>query len=971
MNQARSDCGTPCATTCKTKCRSGSGRRVPCIPWVLAALLFAFLTPARAEWRPRPAEPGETIGVYVSNGDNELLYTSPPVESPAAIDDFLDIIHEVYGAKILFWRGGEIEQIVAHCVRRPASRSHGEWIEWLEHLTHEVGTTAHAVAGAHKRGMEVWGVAALLNHGGGAHVDAGKGYGPLIIESKLRVEHPEWVPIDRYGIRRMSGPICLAYPEARAALVTMFVDIAVKAGYDGLMFHTYSEQFHARFDDEFGFNEPVVRDYARRFGVDIFANDRPYDVHALAHLRGEYLTALFRELRAALGERGIKLGLMLDSVTPHYPQRWGVSDLRVTGRIIADWQRYVDEALVDWLWVNYNGPQHETVNRVLGHVERAQRPCGIIMMHSDRYPPEYQHFRRRGVARVLPSAYKHFHWGYLEPQPAAALDGDDFIAKLSVLHQMSAGQTPFEIDRAIKATRDPHLYVRRMAVALLGEKGKGNAAARAAAEACLHDPENGVRTYAVNALVRIGDASSIDRVYAMLADPARSTYMLKNVAVPWSLQTLPDERTPDLLRGLCSEHEVVRAATLEACRAGVLRPGVVESAIRLTSDASFDLRWRAARVLGRFPALQEAKEALFRLLDDPHAVVRSMAAVQLGSSHRTHTRWVGPAHLRLVRKLIGMFSRYGDQCQDDDAQWGWRCIGDALMSLGPRGEAALRRFLAQDADKALAARAWDVLHVKLSAYKFVKITPKEAHQGYRQHPRVRTGVPGPPALVSEPAMMPYLIHDLETDLKPSGPSKIIGDSRHETGKWHTFSKDYPDLRIRGTKRGDANTRYARVIRGQGLLECSRSDYLPTSGRARVQVDLLRESGDSDLGVLFTAPANRWRGSTLQVRLDSKGVVQFMDSKRRWHATPTQVPVGQWVTLVMDVDLDDRRYSISMDSGAEAVHCGDVAPFACEHPLGALIFYPNGTEDNRTGVDNVRVTVSNPAHGLPRAGTAQR
>jgi len=907
----------------------------------------------------------------VSNGDNELLYTSPPVESPAAIDDFLDLIHRVYGAKILFWRGAEIEQIVAHCVRRPASRSHGEWIEWMEHLTHDIGTTAHAVAGAHLRGMEVWGVAALMNHGGSAHVDACKGYGPLIIESKLRVEHPEWTPIDRYGIRRMSGPICLAYPAARAALVEVFVDIAVKAGYDGLMFHTYSEQFHARFDDEFGFNEPVVKEYARRSGVDLFANDRAYDVHALAHLRGEYLTALIRELRAALSKRGIKLGLMLDSVTPHYPQRWGIRDLRVTGRIIVDWQRYVDEALVDWLWVNYNGPQHETVNRVLAHVERAKRPCGIIMMHSDRYPPEYQHFRRRKVARVLPGSYKHFRWGYLEPQPASALDGDDFIAKLSVLRQMSAGQTPFELEQVIKATRAPHLYVRRTAVALLGEKGKGNAAAKAAAEACLHDPENGVRTYAVHALVRIGDKASIDRIYTMLADPARSTYMLKNVAVPWCLRTLSDERTPDLVRGLCSEHEVVRAAVLEACRAGVLRPGVVEPAIRLTSDASFDLRWRSARVLGRFPASQGAQDALFRLLDDPHPVVRNMAALQLAGSHRTHTRWVGLKHLRLVRKLIARFRRYGDQCQDDDAHWGWRCIGEALVNLGPRGEDALRQFLAQDRDRALAERAWDVLYVKLNAYKFLKITPEQAHQGYRQHPRVRASVPAPPATIPEPVMMPYLAHDFETGLKPAGPSKIIGDSRHETGKWQTFSKDAPAPRIRTTKRGDADARYARVIRGQGLLECSRSDYLPSDGRARVVVDLLRESPDSDLGIFFTAPADRWRGSTIQVRIDTKGVVLFMDSKRRWHATSTQVPVGRWITLALDVDLDGRRYRVAVDSGAGAVPCGDEAAFALHHPLGVLIFYPNGAEGNRTGVDNVRATVSNPAHGLPRARSAQR
>ena len=653
----------------------------------LAVVVISLIRPAEAEWRPRPAEPGESVYVYVSNGDNELLYTSPPVESEAAIDDYLDIICRVYHAKRLYWRGAQIEQIVNRSVQRPESRSHGEWLQWMGYLKNEVKTTQYAVEAAHARGLEVWGVAALLDHGGAAHVGTGKGYGPMAVELRERVEHPEWVPIDRYGIRRMSGPLCLAYPAARRALVELFTEIATASGYDGILFHTYAEQFHARFDDEFGFNEPIVKAYEKRFGVNVFANDQPYDVHAMAHLRGEYLTALVRELRTSLRQHDIGLGLMLDSVTPHYPQRWGLYDMRVTGRIIVDWPRYVDEQLVDQLWINYNGPQHETVNRVLAHVEQAETPCEVIMMHSDAYPPQYQHFRTRGVSRVMPGSYDHYHWGYLGPQPVTAMDGTDFIAKLSVLHQMRTDQTPFDLHRAIDLIDDPHVYVRRMAVDLLGEKGADSAEARAAVETCLNDPENCVRTYAARALIRLGAPGGIDRVYGMLAD--NGTYMLKNVALPWNLQTLPVDRTPDLTRGLRSPHEVVRAAVLEACRSGPLRPDVVPVTVGLAADRSFDIRWRATRVLGRFPASEPARSALLKLLDDPHPVVRSMAALQAGGMSRTNTEWVGPEHLRLVPSITKLQTRLhktsGIRWQD----FHFACLR-SLSILGFVGNAAAR-----------------------------------------------------------------------------------------------------------------------------------------------------------------------------------------------------------------------------------------------------------------------------------------
>jgi len=387
----------------------------------------------------------------------------------------------------------------------------------------------------------------------------------------------------------------------------------------------------------------------------------------------------------------------------------------------------------------------------------------------------------------------------------------------------------------------------------------------------------------------------------------------------------------------------------------------VQAVIEQAAAPSFRVRWRAARVLGRYPKDENARAVLIKLLDDPHPVVRNMAVLNVAGIYRTNTRWIGSEQLDMVRGLADRFARYGAQCTDDGASWAWRCLGEALLNLGPRGEEALRAFLAQDTDEVLAERAWDVLYVKLNTYKFLKTTAKEAAQGYRQHPRFRPAAPSQPGTLSEPQMMPYLIQDFQQRPSPKDADSPFSDGRHQSGRWNTFSKDFPDVRIAKAKQADTDNQYARLIRRCGLLEGSRIDYLLAAGKARIRFDLLRESSDSDLGVLFTCVADRWRGSTVQIQVDGKGTLKYMDTERRWHATSVTVQTGEWVTLGIDVNLDAQTYDVSLKSAdTDVTRAADRVEYRSDHPLSQLIFYPNAPDQNMTGIDNVAITVTNPA-----------
>ena len=157
----------------------------------------------------------------------------------------------------------------------------------------------------------------------------------------------------------MSGAICFAYPEARKAVIDMNVKVAIDSKYDGIMFHTYIEEFSARFDDEFGFNEPIVKEFKKRYGIDIRSQE--FDPNDLASLRGEYLTQFLRELKVDLSKHNIKLGLFLDPENPDLPQRRSAGkQILCTGRIHIDWRRYIREGIVDELMVYCISQRHVT-----------------------------------------------------------------------------------------------------------------------------------------------------------------------------------------------------------------------------------------------------------------------------------------------------------------------------------------------------------------------------------------------------------------------------------------------------------------------------------------------------------------------------------------------------------------------------------------------------------------------------------
>ncbi|HJN15954.1 MAG TPA: family 10 glycosylhydrolase, partial [Armatimonadota bacterium] len=435
----------------------------------LAACLLALIQVPTANAAEKPL-----VGFYISTGDNDWLWQSPPVSSEASIRATFEASRRIFGVDRIYWRGFQSELLLGHFEVRPENFTGSGFWEWERHLLDEVGTSRMAVDIAREQGLEIWGMTGFFEHGASPATDAAKGYGPSVIEDRLRIEHPEWIPVDRRGIRRQAGPLELAYPAARKAQVKRYVKLLTEGGYDGVMFYNYVENFAIRFEDEFGFNEPIVREYKRRYGRDIRTEE--FDHNAWYRLRGEYVTQFVRELSEGLHAAGKKFGITIDPQESHLPQPWLASRETInSGKVYLDWERWVREGLLDELQVYLNGDKEAAINNAIAICGEVDCPVSVVQGWS--FADKHQHFYDAGVRCIGVGNSLEIEQGLKEPQTLAALDSDDPLAKLGLIHQSGEGDVELTLAQLTRLARDEDVLVRRQALVALGKTGVAEAVA--------------------------------------------------------------------------------------------------------------------------------------------------------------------------------------------------------------------------------------------------------------------------------------------------------------------------------------------------------------------------------------------------------------------------------------------------------------------------------------------------------------
>lgn len=673
--------------------------------------------------------PSPTIDCYISTGDNHWVSEWLPIDSPAAIEASFDLLKRTYSIRRIYWRGLEAAAWQQTCDIRAENCRYFDFWKWERHLIEAVGTDRLAVRAAHDRGMQIWGVGSLFDWGAPPDV-GGCGEFPHQAESRLRTEHPEWVPIDRHGFRRQGGPIELAYPEARRALVDLLVRGVVDTSYDGMVLLTYCENFSMRFEDEFGFSEPIVKEFKRRYGVDI--RTQPFDKYAWYALRGEYVTEFMRELKAALAAHGKKLGLFVNPREPNYPQPWNVPYYMLTaGRIYLDLEGWIRDGIVDELIV-YGGAAGPFQVRTLDNLLWAARDTEteVSLLTSSPFAPHWKPYRERRVPTVIALAddAMYLDRSNLPAQPISALKGDDPTAKMRVLAQIIEGKTVATVSDIAPLAEDPNLIIRRMALRALGTLKDPEGLS--IIERGLEDPENAVRCVAARALGDISGPNSAKRLLAAL--DRFTTFPLCEQAVV-ALTRIKPPPVQELMSAVESDNPAVRMVALRALEL-LAPPECLPVLVKSLQDSERYPRYAAARALGNIRRSPQAAEALIAATEHPDVVVQDRAARSLGQIAARNEPELAGLRPQILNALKNLFAEFGDGCNRTDAEWGFRTVGNALLQFGPEGESVLREFMAQRADRRLADVAWQVLEIPQEVAAFCPTTEKEDAEAFAKRP---------------------------------------------------------------------------------------------------------------------------------------------------------------------------------------------------------------------------------------------
>jgi len=687
---------------------------------------------------PLPSD-GNPRTVYLSTGDNQDVLEFAPLDSATTVEAAFDALQR-YRVNRIWWRGGQDEVWGKQFVIRPENRMFWRiWEWWKDNQYRTAKLNRVAVEAAHERGMEIW-----LTHGlfdNGSQADAGYSGFPYAAEDKLRVDHPEWAPVNKWGTWRQGGPLEFAYPEARRAVAEYLTKYVVEGGYDGLSFLTYAENFSQRYEDEFGYNEPVVKEYQRRYGVNILRE--PFDKKKWARLRGEYVEMFLRDLRSRLSKHGKKLAIVVDGRDPTRPTLWNVDGgVRTAGSLQWSIPQWLTTATVDEVCLFANATEADIKQWEKSRQTKQSKMTISAFRTRGDLPPGMP--RIMWLGRDIETGFDWETWvdwpdEKLTVEPPLSLSSKDAFARRRLLTCVLKGKTELALERVVEAVDDPDVFVRRMALRVLA--ARQDPAAIPAVAAALEDPENSVRIRAVLALGELNDPQAVRRILAAISRD-NSTFQFHFRAVSEVLKKraaagrLSNEDKDLLVDRLADPQARVRELVLYyfTLVGAPATPTVRSRLLEIGRDDPNPYARELAMINLRssFGTVPEVTNLLREVMtgDKDHAVQARAAAAFATMHARTEP---GSARRQALAEVVTFFRQYGDGCERTDREWGWRAVGNALLQFEKEGRAELETLMGETDDRALSDRAWRILHMR-QGDQFFPITEEQDAAAHELHP---------------------------------------------------------------------------------------------------------------------------------------------------------------------------------------------------------------------------------------------
>lgn len=709
----------------------------PGIP--LAGLLLVLAGGLTALAAPPSPPDGNPRTAYFTTGDTQDLLDTPVLDSQATIATAFETLRQKYAVERIWWRGGQDEVWGEEFEIRPENRGFARVWDWWRDLQYrKVGTNRIAVAEARKQQMQIWLTYGLFDNG--SQAEAGYSGFPYAVEDKLRISHPEWAPVNRWGTWRQGGPIEFAYPQARQAMADYLTRYVLTGGYDGIAFLTYAENFSQRYDDEFGYSDPIVAEFQAKYGQNI--RQEAFDRTAWRRLRGSHVTEFLKLLKKQLGDR--KIAVCVHGEQPDRAMKWNVDGgVWTAGNFSWSVDEWLQGEVVDEICLFH--PAKDSVRQEL--VSRSQQAGRGVTISA---------FRTRGdlepgiprvmfLGREIEGGYDNEAWvdwpdEQLAEEPVSRLASGDSFARRRVLMRALKGKTTLTPAQLSRAIADPDVYVRRTALRTVARHVVDQAAP--AVFRALNDPENSVRCQAALAAGELHATGAVEALLTAAFQP-ESTFQFHSRAVAEALKKM----TADGRLGTGEKQLLVKRLGDSSSRSRELAlyyftligaPATPEVEAQLTRIALHDENPYARELAivnlrSSFGATASVTSVLRQIMEEDrdHAVeVRATIAYA-----QMHARLEPAAAGRQESlEIVGRyFRRYGDGCQRTDRDWGWRPLGNAILEYGPAGTELLESLMREVDDRTLSDRAWRILHLK-QGDQFFPVTEEEDAAAHRLHP---------------------------------------------------------------------------------------------------------------------------------------------------------------------------------------------------------------------------------------------
>ena len=171
---------------------------------------------------------------------------------------------------------------------------------------------------------------------------------------------------------------CEAYPEIQAQWME-WVGECLRAGVDGIDWRISNHSSWTNTPGLYGFNEPVLEEYERRYGVN--PDLEPYDPELLGALRGEFYDRFLWRVKHRLSAAGKKLQLHLEVES----FRAGAPQARRRtrpGNITFNWRRWLRTGLADEATLmGVNWAAQQVLNDSVGQEMLREAEAAAVPVH--------------------------------------------------------------------------------------------------------------------------------------------------------------------------------------------------------------------------------------------------------------------------------------------------------------------------------------------------------------------------------------------------------------------------------------------------------------------------------------------------------------------------------------------------------------------------------------------------------------